>query len=122
MGMKHALIIEDQPVIALTIQDELHDCGYASADIAVSEAEAIRRAEERCPDLITVDERLDDGSGIAAIRHICRNKAIPVIFITAAPDHIKAAVPDAVILGKPFSHRDLSSAILKAVKGARLFR
>ncbi len=121
MHVKHALIIEDQPVIALAIQDELRDCGYESADIAITEAEAIRRAEEKCPDLITVDERLDDGSGIAAIRHICRDKAIPVIFITASPDQIKAAVPDAVILEKPFSHRNLSSAILKAVKGARLF-
>ncbi len=120
--MKHALIIEDRLVIALAIQDELRDCGYSSADIAITEAEAIRRAEETCPDLITVDEGLENGSGIAAIRHICRDKAIPVIFITASPKQIKAAVPDAVILEKPFSHRNLTGAILEAVKSARLFR
>lgn len=120
--MKHALIIEDQSVIALAIQDELRDVGYTSAEIAVSEKEAIRLAQARCPDLITVDEGLEDGSGIDAIRHICRDKAIPVIFITAAPDRIKAAIPDAVILEKPFSHQHLSSAILMAIKSARLFR
>ncbi len=119
--MKHALIIEDHPVIASTIEDELRDCGYASADIAISQAEAIRMAEDRCPDLITVDERLDEGSGIAAIRHICRNNAIPVVYITAVATEVRHAIPDAVILEKPFSHRDLSSAISNAVKVARLY-
>ena len=119
--MKHALIIEDHPVIASTIEDELRDCGYASVDIAVSQDEAIRLAEEKCPDLITVDERLDDGSGVAAIRHICRDKAIPVVFITAVPMEVSLVIPDAVILEKPFSTRLLSTAILHAVKGARIY-
>lgn len=119
--MTHVLIIEDHRVIALTIGDELRECGYVSTDIAASEAEAIRLAEEKCPDLIIVDEQLDEGSGLAAIRHICRVKAIPVVFITASPDQIRAAVPDAVVLEKPFAAQNLSFAIKKAVKSARPF-
>ena len=51
---KHALVIEDFPVIAMSIQDELADLGYSAA-IAASEAEAVALAEERCPDLIIAD-------------------------------------------------------------------
>ena len=119
--MKHALIIEDHALIALTIADELRDCGYATIDIAASQDEAIRMAEEKCPDLITVDKRLNAGCGIAAIRHICRDKAIPVVFITADTMPVSLAIPDAVILEKPFFTGLLSTAIPHAVKGARIY-
>jgi CheY-like chemotaxis protein len=82
----HALIIEDRPVIALMIEDELADLGYASAAIATSETQAIDLANQRRPDLITADDDLAQGSGIAAVRHICRDQAIPVVFITGEPD------------------------------------
>jgi two-component system, response regulator PdtaR len=117
--MKHALVIEDRPLIAMLIEEELIEYGYGSARTARSERDAIRMAEERCPDLITADDRLSDGSGIAAVRHICRDQAIPVIFITGEPDMIRQSVPDAVILEKPFTHAELRLAIPAAVKAAR---
>lgn len=79
--MKHALIIEDNALIALMIRDYLEECGYDSVDLASTQGEAIQLAEQRCPDLITADDSLEHGSGVEAIRHICRGKAIPVIFI-----------------------------------------
>jgi len=73
-------------------------------------------AQERCPDLITADDRLGDGSGIGAVRHICRDQTIPVVFITADPQHIAQTVPHAVILEKPFTHAGLVRAINRAVQ------
>ena len=78
---KHALIIEDFPVIAMSIQDELGDMGFSAA-IAATEAEAVALAEERCPDLIIADARLAQGSGIDAVRRICRDRPIAVIFMS----------------------------------------
>jgi CheY-like chemotaxis protein len=117
--MKHALIIEDRELIALMIESELAEFGYASADRATSQREAIRFANQRCPDLVTADDRLSYGSGIAAVRHICRHRAIPVVFITGDPEHIEQAIPGAVILEKPFTHSGLARAIRLAVDGAR---
>jgi CheY-like chemotaxis protein len=119
--MKHALIIEDRAVIALMIEDELAEFGYKSAAKATSQTQAIVLSEQRCPDLITADDGLSEGSGIAAVRHICRNQAIPVVFITGDPRSIEDAIPDAVILEKPFSHSGLGSAIRLAVDGARIY-
>lgn len=117
--MKHALIIEDRELIAVMIENELIEFGYSSADRATSERDAIRFAERRCPDLVTADDHLSEGSGIAAVRHICRHQTIPVVFITGDPEHIEQAVPDAVILEKPFSYSGLARAIRLAVEGAR---
>ena len=119
--MKHALIIEDSEIISLMIEDELAELGFTSSAKAASQSQAIQLAEDMCPDLITADDRLSDGSGIAAVRHICRHEAIPVLFITGDPKQIKDAIPDAVILEKPFTHADLADAVRLALETARIY-
>jgi CheY-like chemotaxis protein len=119
--MKHALIIEDSEIISLMIEDELAELGFTSSARAASQSQAIQLAEDMCPDLITADDRLSDGSGIAAVRHICRHEAFPVLFITGDPKHIKDAIPDAVILEKPYTHADLAHPVRLALETARIY-
>jgi CheY-like chemotaxis protein len=114
--VKHALIIEDNAIIAFMIRDYLEEYGYSSVDLASTQTEAIQLAEQRCPDLITADERLEDGSGVEAIRHICRGRAIPVIFIVAEGASVAETLPDALLLLKPFSEEALARAIQGAEK------
>jgi CheY-like chemotaxis protein len=108
----HALIIEDEMMIAAAIEFVLRDCGFDSFDIAASSFEAVRAATRRCPDLITADVSLAAGDGIEAIRLICREPSIPVIVITghAAAD-IREQVPDYPVLTKPFSEQTLTYTI-----------
>lgn len=47
----HALIIEDESMIAIAVEDALRDCGFTSFDVAVSANEAATAAALRCPDL-----------------------------------------------------------------------
>lgn len=108
---KHALVIEDFPVIAMSIQDELADMGFSSA-IAATEAEAMALAEERCPDLIIADLRLAQGSGIDAVRRICRDRPIAVIFMSGDSDKLGGAgTGEAGFLTKPFTSNALRSII-----------
>jgi CheY-like chemotaxis protein len=79
--MRHALVIEDNPLIAMMIKGHLREHGFTSVAVTRSQHEAISFAEKRCPDFITADDRLDGGSGVEAIRHICRERPIPVMFI-----------------------------------------
>jgi CheY-like chemotaxis protein len=46
----HALIVEDEPLIAMEIEDILRDNGYSSFAFAVSAQEAIDAVASRCPD------------------------------------------------------------------------
>ena len=80
----HVLIIEDEPLIAMSIDDTLRDCGCASFDFATSVEQAVAAAKIRCPDLITADVQLSPGCGIDAVAAICGGAPIPVIFITSA--------------------------------------
>lgn len=59
----HALIIEDESMIAIAIEDALRTCGFTSFDIAVSADEAVTAAALRCPDLITADVQLRPAAG-----------------------------------------------------------
>lgn len=120
-AVKHALIIEDNALIAVMIRDYLEECGYDSVDFAITQGEAIQLAERRCPDLITADDSLEHGSGVEAIGHICRDRAIPVIFIVADPTNVERTLPNALFLQKPFSERALARAIQAAEKASLVF-
>lgn len=111
---KHALVIEDFPVIAMSIEDELADMGYSSA-IAASEAEAVALAEERCPDLIIADLRLAEGCGIEAVRRICRDRPIAVIFMSGDSEPLNGGTTgEARFLSKPFTSAALKSSVATA--------
>jgi CheY-like chemotaxis protein len=110
----HALIIEDEPLIALLIEDHLRAVGYLSIDFAVTEADAVATARRHCPDLITADVRLATGCGIAAVEVICSERTVPVVFITASAQEVHRRLEDAVVVAKPFMVGDLSRALATA--------
>lgn len=111
----HALIIEDQFLIAALIEDILRDLGYVSFDLADTEAGAIDAAERKCPDLIVADHRLTDGTGVEAVRTICAEQVIPVVFVSEYQDEVRQLVPEAVLIGKPFGERTLKGAVARAI-------
>ena len=98
----HVLIIEDEPLIAMEIEDILRRNRYTSFAFAVSAEEAIAAAAARCPDLITSDVRLNPGNGMDAVEEICRERPIPVIFVTGNPGDVRARMPQYEVLSKPF--------------------
>jgi len=110
----HALIIEDQFLVAALIEDVLRGLGYTSFDTVDREEEAVRAAQARCPDLITADFRLANGSGVEAVRKICADRFIPAVFISAYSAEIRALAPDAIVVAKPFGERMLSDAVAAA--------
>ena len=106
----HALIIEDESLIAMAIEEALRDCGFTSFDVAVSAEEAITSAARRCPDLITADVELRPGCGIAAVQSICSERPIPVLFITGSPGQVRIRMPGHALVEKPFSPNHITDA------------
>lgn len=113
----HALIIEDEPLIAMAIEDGLRDCGFTSFAFAVSHLQAIAAANGRCPDLITADVELNPGSGIDAVVEICGGPPIPVVFVTGSPEQVTERMPHHLLLEKPFTSEQLISIIGIALAG-----
>jgi len=111
----HALIIEDEPIIAMAIEDVLRDCGFNSFDLASTPEAAFQAVSRICPDLITSDVQLLPGSGIDTVMTICSAAPIPVIFITGNVADVTTRMPDAVALAKPFSEKNLRQAVTEAI-------
>lgn len=107
----HALIIEDEPLIAMAVEDALRECGYSSFAFASSVQKAVEAATLTCPDLISADVRLSPGCGIDAVLTICAHKKVPVIFVTGTAHGIVLRRPDSVIVHKPFKTSDIKRAV-----------
>jgi CheY-like chemotaxis protein len=109
----HVLIIEDDFLTALLLAELLGELGFDSSAFAATEQDAVAAARRQCPDLITADVRLQAGNGIAAVRAICAEKAIPVIYVTASRREL-AHLSEAIIVEKPFTDFALKMAVAAA--------
>lgn len=113
----HALIIEDEFMVATVIECVLRDCGFNSFDFAASKETAIAAAQSRRPDLITADVALETDCGIETVDTICEQPSIPVIFITASAATVRDQVSNYAVLNKPFSEQTLTYAVSAALAG-----
>ena len=112
------LIIEDEPLIAMDIEDLVTSLGHRVLGIARTQREAVRMASERKPQLVLSDIQLADGSsGIDAVNDILRQFDVPVIFITAFPERLLTGErPEpAFLITKPFSPEMVKGVISQAL-------
>ena len=109
--MCHVLIIEDEPLIAMAIQDILASEGATSFETVETEKAAVFAATANEPHLITSDVKLLEGTGPAAVAEIHKRLGpIPVIFITGTPDACRPCNPPGSIVRKPFSKQAIIAA------------
>jgi CheY-like chemotaxis protein len=110
----HALIIEDEMIVAMEVEDLLRDLGFASFDIAATPADALDHATRQRPDLITADVRIRGGTGIEAVRAITdRLGEIPYFFVTGNVDMVADFAASAVV-EKPINPRHFRRACAAA--------
>jgi CheY-like chemotaxis protein len=112
------LIIEDEPLIAMDIEEIVNSLGHTALGIARTHREATIMAEEQRPQLILSDIQLADGSsGIDAVKDILRMFNVPVIFITAYPERLlTGSKPEpAFLITKPFSPDMVKAIVAQAL-------
>ncbi|GBQ13629.1 PhyR family response regulator anti-anti-sigma factor [Swaminathania salitolerans] len=114
------LIIEDEPIIAMDIQDVVLQCGHHVAGVAYTEADAVRIARETRPGLILADINLGGGGdGMHAVGRIMKDHQAPVIFVTAYPERLLTGEQEepSFIITKPFEPTTLAITTYQAVTG-----
>ena len=112
------LIIEDEPIIALDLTRVVRELGHTVTGVAATRDEAVRMAEEKRPGLVLADVRLADGSnGMDAARDIRRDVDVPVIFITAFPEHLLTGdrPEPAFLVTKPFREDTVRALVGQAL-------
>ncbi|MFA7694349.1 MAG: response regulator [Methanoregula sp.] len=125
MTDKRILIVEDETIVAMTIEDALHGMGYSVVGPVSTAEDAIQKAGETRPDLILMDIRIQgEKDGIAAAEEINRLYHIPIVYLTAHSDEktLERAMktqPYGYLI-KPFRDRELHSTIEIALYKHRL--
>jgi DNA-directed RNA polymerase specialized sigma24 family protein len=112
------LIIEDEPLIAMDIEEIVKSLGHNCVGIARTRDEALRLAKDRRPQIVLSDIQLADGSsGIDAVNDILKMFDVPVIFITAFPERLLTGdKPEpAFLITKPFSPDMVKAVIAQAL-------
>ncbi|RMF01570.1 MAG: response regulator, partial [Bacteroidetes bacterium] len=121
------LIVEDDPIIALELEQVLRQQGYRIAGKAHSAVQAIDRLAAGGIDFAILDINLGSGqSGIDVARIIHRKYELPYIFLTAfADEHTLTAAQEQAPYGylvKPFQTPTLLSTISVALSNYRRLR
>jgi CheY-like chemotaxis protein len=112
------LIIEDEPIIALELENIVTELAHKVVARAASREEAVAVAQREQLGLILADINLGaGGSGLDAVTHILRSFAVPVVFVTAYPEHLLTGErPEPTYLvTKPFLPVTLQATIGQAL-------
>jgi len=121
---KTILIIDDEKTIRWSLAEALVASGYETVD-ADTAATGIARFRATCPDLVLLDMKLPDGSGLDVLKAVrAEDATVPVIMMTAYAE-VEAAV-EAMKQGaydfipKPYSVEKLRVSIANAMENERL--
>jgi CheY-like chemotaxis protein len=112
------LIIEDEPLIAMDIEDIVVRLGHRVTGVARTRSEAVKLAAGKRPGIILADIQLADGSsGLDAVNEMLRTFEVPVIFITAYPERfLTGERPEpAFLIAKPFQPATVSAVLSQAL-------
>ncbi len=124
MAKAQVLLVEDDAVVAIDTRSRLKRLGYAVSAIVASGEEAIKKTEEKPPDLVLMDIKLRGGmDGFEAARQILSRFDIPIIYMTGYPDdktREEAGITEpSEYLVKPVDSIDLEKAIDSALRKVR---
>lgn len=112
------MIIEDEPLIAMDIEEMVESLGHRVVGTARTHTEATALFKRTAPQMVLADIQLADGSsGIDAVNEILASTPVPVIFITAFPERLLTGErPEpAFLVTKPFNPEMVKALISQAL-------
>lgn len=118
------LVVDDEKMIRWTITRSLGEAGFTTEDASTG-AEAVAAVEREVPDLVLLDFKLPDKTGVEVLREIRRiAPEVPVILITAfgSVEGAVAAMREGAYdyRSKPFEIDDLMLAVRRALEASEL--
>ena len=124
MSKAHVLVVDDQDSIRHFVSKAFESEGY-TVETAGSARETRESVESRMPDLVVLDLKLPDGTGIELLRHIKRTDPdVNVILMTAFGD-LETAVESMNagafwFVKKPFQNEELLALAARALESQKM--
>jgi CheY-like chemotaxis protein len=121
--MKNKVVIVDDNANNLLLEKDLMQIAGFEVYEAINALDGIKMITKENPDVIIMDIRLPDMSGLEAInilRKEEKTKDIPVVFVTASvlevERQILIAIPNSGFISKPINTRTFADDIGKFIK------
>ncbi len=109
------LVVEDEPFIAMDIDDILRAAGFAP-EVRSSRSGALNWLENHTPVAAILDLHLRDGDGLS-IAEVLESRGVPVIICSGGhPEDLPGDYKVAAWVRKPFVEGDLVAAVKEAVE------
>jgi two-component system, response regulator PdtaR len=115
MTALRVLVVEDDAIIGALLAEMLEGMGHDVCAVEATEADAVTAAARWRPDLMIVDVRLGEGSGVSAVDEIHRAGPIPHVFVSADISGLHTLRPGAAMIQKPYREADLARVIRRAL-------
>ncbi len=115
------LVVDDDADVRGVVTEALEQAGYNVQEASGAES-ALLALDSFAPDLIVVDYAMPEVNGAEVARMArARRKDVPILFMSGFPndDELEAAAAGSIMLRKPFSPAELSSAVRSALGGRR---
>jgi two-component system response regulator MprA len=113
-GARRILVVDDDPMVASTIQRVLRPEGY-DVDVALGGAAALDQARERRPDLVVLDLMMPGIDGLEVCRQLRASGSLPILMLTArsgTADRVRGLDTGADdYLVKPFAYAELLARV-----------
>ena len=124
MPAEKILIVDDERLVRWSLRQKCEEWGYHVVEAEAGEP-GLKLAQHESPDLVLLDVRMPDMSGLEVLDQLRKNgDARAVIMITADPqlDDVKAALKLGAydFVGKPLDFDELNVAIKNALEATRL--
>jgi two-component system, NtrC family, response regulator AtoC len=124
MPAEKIMIVDDERLVRWSVRQKCEEWGYLVVEADAGEP-ALRLAQRESPDLVLLDVRMPDLTGIEVLDQLKKNgDARAVIMITADPqlDDVKAAIKLGAydFVGKPIDFDELHVAIKNALETTSL--
>jgi CheY-like chemotaxis protein len=106
------LIVEDEPFVAMDLEDTVHSLGYILASTCETLESALKAIERRLPTCAILDVHLPDGEVFAAA-DLLRDVGVTLIFHSGHADEneLKSRYPSCLICSKPCSPSQLREVL-----------
>ncbi len=121
--MKNKIVIVDDNANNLLLEKDLMEIAGFEVFEAINATDGIALVRKEMPDVIIMDVRLPDMSGLEAINILRKDKniiKIPVVFVTAsvleAEKQALITIPNSGFISKPIDTRTFAKDISKFIK------
>jgi two-component system response regulator MprA len=113
-GARRILVVDDDPMVATTVQRVLRPEGY-DVDVALGGAQALEQARAHRPDLVVLDLMMPGIDGLEVCRQLRANGNLPILMLTArsgTADRVRGLDTGADdYLVKPFAYAELLARV-----------